>query len=116
MFEGKPIRPQGSGRDLATDSVDGELCAVDWSQLKAKLAAARDLRAEFDPSDENGMASFDPDSAQQIALQHDRDPSEGALNEGKRGINPDALADGKGPRRNNGQRADSGDWANRGNA
>ena len=61
----------------------GALRAVAWSELAAKLAAARDLRASLEGSE----ASFDAGSARRIAAHHN----------GKSSINPDDLGNGKGP-------------------
>lgn len=84
MFEGKPpfsspfLRPDSPGA--------GEgLRAVTWSDLVAKLDAARDLRAAMRLHEGEGEASFDPGCARHIA----------AICEGKPGVNFDDLVNGK---------------------
>jgi hypothetical protein len=66
----------------------GALRAVAWSELVAKLAAARDLRAVFAVSRRGSLASFAPQAARALALR----------DAGEQSINPDALEHGKGPR------------------
>ena len=90
MFEGKPpILPLG-GQASSGDSSADELCALSWSDLKAKLAAARDLR-EVIVEDENGaIASFDADSARRLAAISDRPEDDG-----KRPVNPHGLGNSK---------------------
>ena len=61
-----------------------------WSDLVARLGAARDLRRELGVSDIGGDASFDASSAQHIALITDREDTAG-----KRTVNPDDLGNGK---------------------
>jgi hypothetical protein len=78
MFEGKPILPEES----ATDS----LRPLAWSDLAARLAATRDLRASLAVGEEGGVASFDANSARWIA----------AHRSGQDGVNPDVSANGKG--------------------
>jgi hypothetical protein len=85
MFEGKPpIVPEGH------DS-RGELAGADslrpltWSDLRARLEAARDFRASLRQGEGGEFASFDATSARRIA----------ALANGKRGVNPSDLANRK---------------------
>ena len=92
MFEGKPpIAPDA--HISATGKAPGEeLCQLSWSDLVAKLAAARDLRVALAHHDDLAPASFDAGSARHLALHHDllrQDESE-------RGVNPDDLGNGKG--------------------
>lgn len=84
MFEGKLPH---TGQFLPAGSVGaGEaLRPVTWSDLVAKLDAARDLRAALHAHDGEGEASFDPGSARHIA----------ALCDGKPGVNLDDLVNGK---------------------
>jgi hypothetical protein len=70
----------------------GALRAVAWSELAAKLAAARDLRGVFAASRRGSLASFAPHAARALALR------EVETDRGKQSINPDALGHGKGPR------------------
>ena len=85
MFEAKPPSPATYAPSEFQDS-SRSLHPVRWSDLVAKLDAARDLRASLLAHAGEGEASFDPHCAQHIA----------ALCEGKRGINLDDLVDGKG--------------------
>ena len=82
MFEGKlptPVEALPLG-----ELQDGEvLRPLSWSDLVARLSAARDLRASLEGSE----ASFDAGSARRIAAHHN----------GKSSINPDDLGNGKGP-------------------
>jgi len=85
MFEGKPpIVPEGH------DS-HGELAGADflrpltWSDLRARLEAARDFRASLRQAENGDIASFDAGSARRIA----------ALANGKHGVNPSDLANRK---------------------
>lgn len=86
MFEGKPPHP----RDAR--ALDGEPRDIDalrplsWSDLVARLSAARDLRSPCAPG-EGGEASFDAGSARRIAAHHN----------GKHDVNLDASGNGKGP-------------------
>lgn len=110
MFEGKPpVAPVAKGQESGDSAGEG-LCAISWTDLVAKLAAARDLRAELSDCAEIGVASFDALSAQHLALHHDKHPPEG-----KDSVNPDDLANGKGPECMTGLRADRINTGNRGN-
>jgi len=84
MFEAKPFSPAHHAPP-EFDEAGRSLRPVRWSDLVAKLDAARDLRASLLAHGHEGEASFDPGSAQHIA----------ALCEGKRGVNFDDLVDGK---------------------
>ena len=85
MFEGKPLRP-GDARPLDTEPWEGEvLRPLSWSELVARLSAARDLRASFAPGGEGGEASFDAGSARRIAAHHN----------GKHDVNLDVSGNGK---------------------
>jgi hypothetical protein len=87
MFEGKP--PRAVDASPFQDQPDGEvLRALSWSDLVARLAAARDLRASFARAGELSEASFDAGSARRIAAHHN----------GKHSINLDDSSNGKGPR------------------
>ncbi|WP_340588165.1 hypothetical protein [Erythrobacter alti] len=92
-----------------------ELCALDWSELVAKLAAARDLRSELASQANGVLASFDALSAHHIALQHDKAPEGLTAGNSKHSVNPDALANGKDACATSDRRADRDDPANRGN-
>ena len=65
----------------------GELRPLTWSDLRARLEAARDLRATMLADAENPHASFDAHFARQLAGHAD----------GKEAVNLDDLANGKGP-------------------
>ena len=82
MFEGKP--PATADAYRLEEPQEGEsLRPLSWSDLVARLSAARDLRASLEGSE----ASFDAGSARRIAAHHN----------GKSSINPDDLGNGKGP-------------------
>ncbi len=82
MFEGKPPRSSAATPlDLA-----GDLRPVTWSDLVARLDAARGLRPAASGANGAGDGSFDPYSARHIA----------ALGDGKPDINLDDLGNGKG--------------------
>ena len=92
MFEGKqPALPDASGSESG-ESAAGELCALKWPDLVARLAAARDLRAELARSGDQAFASFDPDGAAHLALHGDKPAIES-----ERSVNLDGLVNGKGP-------------------
>ncbi|MCX7677119.1 MAG: hypothetical protein N2Z59_07065 [Alteraurantiacibacter sp.] len=83
MFETKPPAAHPPAAD------PGEalpLRAMTWSDLRARLDAARDLHRALARQDPDRMASFDARSAQHIA----------ELADGKRAINPQDSANGKG--------------------
>jgi hypothetical protein len=85
MFEGKSLRP-GDARPLDAEPwEDDVLRPLSWSELVARLSAARDLRASFETGDEGGEASFDAGSARRIAAHHN----------GKHGVNLDVSGNGK---------------------
>jgi hypothetical protein len=84
MFEAKPF-DAGAFTPFESDDAGHRLRPVNWSDLVARLDAARDLRASLLSHDGEGEASFDPGSAQHIA----------ALCECKRGINLADLVNGK---------------------
>ena len=110
MFEGKPpIAPQSRNSGPGENRAD-ELRALSWSDLTARLAAARDLRAELAQPQIDPNASFDADSARRLASLTDRPPGHG-----KQGVNPLALANGKGARCNGVDDTQTSDQADRGN-
>lgn len=88
MFEGKPPL---SGESRPLGEWDGEaLRPLSWGDLVARLSAARDLRAAFEPGEggpADSAASFDAGCARRIAAHHN----------GKDAVNLDSSADGKGP-------------------
>ena len=77
MFEGKSIVPEESAADA--------LRPLAWSDLAARLAATRDLRASLAVGEKGGKASFDAMSARWIA----------AHREGQESINPELSGNGK---------------------
>jgi len=86
MFEGKLPRP-AEARPLE-DGPDGEVMrALSWSDLVARLAASRDLRASFAGAEQPADASFDADSARRIAAHHN----------GKQAVNLEDLSYRKAP-------------------
>jgi hypothetical protein len=110
MFEGKlPLAPGANGSEHG-DSVSGELSVPNWSELTAKLAAARDLSRLFADAEQTALASFDAQGARKLAAQHGVSGKNG-----KHGVNPNDLANGKWPGSNIGRRAANGEPANRGN-
>ncbi|MXO60580.1 hypothetical protein GRI89_13625 [Altererythrobacter salegens] len=87
MFQAKLHRQDvGLPFDHA-DGKAGDLRPVRWSDLVAKLDAARDLRDALHGHDGASEASFDSSCARHIA----------ALGDGKHDVNLDALANGKAP-------------------
>ncbi|MBA4164947.1 MAG: hypothetical protein C0510_10025 [Erythrobacter sp.] len=79
MFDSRIRIPAG------TAQVDGTaLRSVAWSELAARLDAARDLRRELRRYSAFGGASFCDAAAGYFA----------SLDQGKPGVNPDALSDG----------------------
>jgi hypothetical protein len=85
MFEGKLPDVGGAKPFDRAGAAQDSLRAVSWSDLVARLEAARELRAELGSGETGGGASFDPDSARHIA----------ELAGDKQGINFDDLANGK---------------------
>ena len=109
MFEGKPpTLPSDRARDSGEPAVD-ELCPLDWSDLKAKLAAMRDRQREIERPEIGSDASFDAHCARRIAAHQDRFEDGGEPD-----VNPDDLANGKGPGPLHGGRVAGDDPANRG--
>ena len=84
MFEGKL---SGRGALQPFDGTGGvrQLRPVSWRDLVARFDAVRELRVVLGTGETADGASFDPDSARHIA----------ELDESKRDINLDDLADGK---------------------
>jgi hypothetical protein len=85
MFEGKLSNAGGAQALDRAGSVQESLRAVSWTDLVARLDAARELRAELGTGETGGGASFDPDAARHIA----------ELSESTQDINFDDLANGK---------------------
>ena len=119
MFEGKPPFAPEARVWKHGEAMEDSLCPVDWDELKARLAAARDLRSEWSDTAVCEDASFDADSARRLAARHDRIEELGfddvPLANGKGGVNPDDLANGKGVCPNIGRQSENGEPANRGN-
>ena len=91
MYEGK-ILQTGHGEGQGDDTGDG-LSALSWAEISARLAAAHDFRRLMGRGGQDGACSFNPASARHIAeLGAALGP---ALGEGKPGIHPIALSDGK---------------------
>lgn len=85
MFEGKPPNPatfHPLGEPLESDA----LRPLSWSELVARLAAARNLRDSLGGRAPNSKGSFDARSARRMAAHHD----------GKRAVNLEDLGNGKG--------------------
>ena len=85
MFEGKPPRPADARAFDEKRDIDA-LRPLNWSDLVARLSAARGLRPLGEGEDYAGDASFDAGSARRIA----------ALHNGKYDVNPDVSGNGKG--------------------
>jgi hypothetical protein len=89
MFEGKLPQVAGHGEfdSASAEGLDGDvLRALNWHDLVARLAAARDLRASYATSGAAHDASFDAGSARRIAAHHN----------GKHAINLEDSSNGKG--------------------
>jgi len=87
MFEGK--LPRVDEAQPVGDPVDSDvLRTLNWNDLVARLAAARELRGPFAGVGEAGDASFDAGSAARIAAHHN----------GKHSINLDSSSNGKAAR------------------
>ena len=86
MFEAKPPVP-GAAPGRHGPLADEELHALAWSELVARLAAARDLRAALAYAPPPGGASFDAGCAGHLA--------DLATHNSKPGVNPEPSADGK---------------------
>ena len=85
MFEGKP--PRIAEALPLEEPQDGEsLRPLNWSDLVARLTAARDLRASFSGRAAGSDASFDASSARCIAAHHN----------GKHAVNLEDSSYGKG--------------------
>ncbi|MFB0611829.1 hypothetical protein [Aurantiacibacter poecillastricola] len=70
MLEGK-FTPGRDSRNSANGSApEGALSELSWSELVARLSAARELRAELAARDITALASFDAESARHLAWQH----------------------------------------------
>jgi len=111
MFEGKLPSAPDSRNSAAGDMPEDVLCELQWGDLVARLAAARELRAELAASAAGALASFDADSARHLASQHEgfRTGNE------ERDVNPDDLGNGKWPAAEHQERADRETPAIRGN-
>ena len=102
MFEGKPPEAH-TGRNSGSGAPPEEdLRVLSWSDLVARLEAARDLREQISAGEEAGVASFDAHCARRLAAQHDFEEGNG-----KQAVNPDDLANGKWAAGNEGSRADN---------
>ena len=124
MFEGKPpLSGQSEAKkscasvsesaavDTGAATAGEELRAVSWSELVAKLGAARDLRgillADAGALAGNHPASFDANSARRLAASHEpkneakdepknEAKNEAGSNEGHFAVNPSNLGNRKG--------------------
>lgn len=83
MFEGKPPFAREASNCSANPSAGEQLHQLSWSDLVAKLEAARDLCAvlsgEQAPHDTAPQASFDTTSAHHLAEQHEHFPANDKL-------------------------------------
>ncbi len=86
MFEGKLPLARVPHDSPQVDGDAGGLRGLTWNDLRARLEAARDLRAVLHDAADDQFASFDAHSARRIA----------ALSDGKHVVNPEDLANGKG--------------------
>ena len=89
MFEGKP--PRAAEALPLEEAQEGEaLRPLSWSDLVARLSAARELRASFSGRAAGSEASFDAGSARRVAAHHN----------GKHGVNLEHSSYRKGPQGN----------------
>ncbi len=112
MFEGKPLQAPDSRNSATGNPPEGSLCELRWSDLVARLSAARELRAELAMNDAGTLASFDAESARHLASQHESF----RIGDDERDVNPDDLGNGKWPAAEEEPRADRETPATRGNA
>jgi hypothetical protein len=94
MFEGKPPVPARAPGDSAAPEGEGELHAVSWSELVARLSAARELRTVLVADALATPASFDADSARRLATMP---VGEAAAANGNKPVNLDGSANRKCP-------------------
>ncbi|MEN7537454.1 hypothetical protein [Aurantiacibacter flavus] len=88
MFEPKnPFAPENTAH---ASKEQADLRPVSWSELNARLAAAREFRLAFGEDDRGEAASFDAEVARQVAHLH-----ESPEPDGKNRVNPDHSTDGK---------------------
>ncbi len=111
MFEGKYIQASDSRDSAEAGATEKTLCELHWSDLVARLTAARELRAELVVSNEKTLASFDAESARHLASHHDCQ----LHGDYQPDVNPDDLANGKGHTPECGERTDRDPSATRGN-
>lgn len=116
MFEGKPLAAHDSRSSATGQMPEDALRELRWSDLVARLAAARDLRAELARAEDVALASFDADSARRLATRHE--PQHDALDfaQDQDGVNPDDLGNGKADYGTSGAYPDHQAPAIRGNA
>ena len=105
MFEGKLPKAQKAQDSAVQTRCADSLRAMTWSDLRARLDAARDLRSAIVDSDHEAPASFDVHSARRIA----------ALANGKEAVNLDDLGIGKGTGCKKATSFDDGTRSDRGN-
>lgn len=110
MFEGKAPLALDSRNSANGEMPEEALCELKWSDLVARLSAARELRAELALSDESMLASFDAESARHIASHHEGPRADND----KHDVNPDDLGNGKGHAAIHQSRADRDPMATRG--
>lgn len=84
MFEGKPPSPL-EAQPFAEAPDSQPLRPLSWSDLVARLAVARDLRASLGGDPPTADGSFDASSARRIAAHHN----------GKHSVNLDDLGNSK---------------------
>ncbi|MEL1251753.1 hypothetical protein [Aurantiacibacter gilvus] len=92
MFEGKPPFSPEAPSAAAEETAGDALSELTWSDLVAKLEAARDLRASLATAEDATLASFDAGSARHLALHQEPTRHE----EYERSVNHDDLGNGKG--------------------
>lgn len=85
MLEGDPPKASAAANSAVGDDQAETLHEISWSDLRARLEAARDLRETMLAAAARRLSSFDAYSAQLIAAQGD----------GKQPVNPDDLVNGK---------------------
>ncbi|MEO5707336.1 MAG: hypothetical protein ABIT10_09860 [Alteraurantiacibacter sp.] len=86
MFEAKLTTPPAEPGPQASSADSDSLRELSWSDLRARLNAARDLRVSLARGLAQDLASFDAPAARHVA----------ALANGKDAVNPTDLANRKG--------------------
>ena len=91
MFEGKPLLAAEPQISAMGEALGAPATGLQWSDLVAKLDAARDLRAALNLADPSQLASFDAGLAQRLCAQE-----ASAWGNDERAVNLEDSANGKG--------------------